>query len=81
MEYTRNRTPAVVLVLAVLLCLGGPSVITFTDWEWRGLIGGGLSLLGTIVLLVGAILAAKDQNRVRDAERRAQRQAGESASL
>lgn len=72
MKNTRSKTPALVLALGALLCLAGASTISFTGWEWRGLIGGGLSLLGTLVLLVGGILAAKDQNRVKDLERRAE---------
>jgi len=81
MEYRGSKTPGVVMVLAVLLCVAGASVISFTDWTWRGLIGGGLSLLGAIALLLGAILGAKDRNRVEHSERRAQPQAQESAHL
>lgn len=42
------------LVAAVLATVAGLYVLSFTDLEWRGLIGWGLQLLGLVLLIVGA---------------------------
>lgn len=42
------------VVMAVLVILGGAFLVSFTSFEWRGLLGWGLQLLGLTVLIVGA---------------------------
>ncbi|MGC5049756.1 hypothetical protein [Micrococcus porci] len=47
------------LMMAVLLCLAGAAIITFTDLPWRGLIGAGLSLTGIALLMAGVIAGTR----------------------
>ncbi|WP_248126304.1 hypothetical protein [Micrococcus lacusdianchii] len=42
------------VVMAVLVILGGAFLVSFTSFEWRGLLGWGLQLLGLALLMVGA---------------------------
>lgn len=42
------------VVMAVLVILGGAFFVSFTSFEWRGLLGWGLQLLGLALLMVGA---------------------------
>lgn len=46
-------------MMAVLLCLAGAAIITFTDLPWRGLIGAGLSLTGIALLMAGVIAGTR----------------------
>ncbi|MDO4239036.1 hypothetical protein [Micrococcus sp.] len=45
---------AFLVVMAVLATVAGLYVLSFTDLEWRGLLGWGLQLLGLVLLIVGA---------------------------
>ncbi|UTT45820.1 hypothetical protein [Micrococcus luteus] len=80
MTSTKSNKPAAILMLAPLLCLSGALVITLTEWQWRGVIGAGLSLAGVILLLIGISSTARRQASVREEERRARRAGGDPVS-
>ena len=48
-------------LIAVGLCASGALVLTFSDWEARGLIGWGLVILGIAALVAGAAVRKPDQ--------------------
>ena len=69
---TRSRTlrpydpdmtvrPTLLVLPAVILLIAGPSVITFTSLEERGVIGWGLITLGVVLLVAGAARRSKSQ--------------------
>lgn len=55
--------PRTLLLLAsVLFMLAGPSLITFSDLEWRGLIGWGLMLIGLVLLVIQAPMRTRSRS-------------------
>lgn len=57
---SRPATSLPLLALAaVVLCAAGALVLTFSDWEARGLIGWGLVVLGVAALIAAAAVRSR----------------------
>ncbi|RCS93805.1 hypothetical protein CIK60_18780 [Brevibacterium aurantiacum] len=61
----------VLVLLAVLLLIAGPSVISFANFECRGIIGWSLVFLGAVLGIAGAIRGRRVNGSVDDDNRSA----------